>query len=203
MSRCTRCVRALFCLSTPAARDFASVGVQAGLEAAVKELSQVPEGQELLVFLPDICRSRYKTSDEVDTMSRHSGAIAPLLLKTKPTGLPHFRAFTSEQNEKKEANGPLSYARTICFMHGCIHAHAHVRHLQACMNKKNTLVYCTAYPAVNTCSFSPAGKINHMHGDANAQNTHTVSHTHCTHASSLPFFWSVSSGCPLQIVNVL
>lgn len=136
MSRCTRCVRALFCLSTPAARDFASVGVQAGLEAAVKELSQVPEGQELLVFLPDICRSRYKTSDEVDTMSRHSGAIAPLLLKTKPTGLPHFRAFTSEQNEKKEANGPLSYARTICFMHGCIHAHEHVRHLQACINKK-------------------------------------------------------------------
>ena len=111
-------------MSTPAARDFASVGVQAGLEAAVKELSQVPEGQELLVFLPDICRSRYKTSDEVDTMSRHSGAIAPLLLKTKPTGLPHFRAFTSEQNEKTDANGERN---TLLRTHNMLHARIHTR----------------------------------------------------------------------------
>jgi len=49
-------------------------GGQAELEDAVKELSTVPEGQELHLYLPDIGRTRYEVAD----LNR---AIAPLLKK--------------------------------------------------------------------------------------------------------------------------
>ena len=47
---------------------------QAELEDAVKELNEVPEGHDLHLYLPDICRTRYDVAD----LNR---AIAPLLKK--------------------------------------------------------------------------------------------------------------------------
>ena len=66
-------VRAVEPRGSPAAMPSPRCGLQADLEDAVKELAAaVPDGQELHLYLPDICRSRYDVHD-LDS------AIAPLL----------------------------------------------------------------------------------------------------------------------------